>query len=77
MWTILGISLVLFLIVGMDGIPLWKKKDRKGLIVFISVLSIGASLLLYQSVGFTIPTPLHWIKTILYPITESFYPLFK
>lgn len=77
MWTILGLSLLVTFIIGLDGIPLWRKKKKKAIVVFISILSIGLVLMIYESAGYTIPTPLHWIKAILAPITEPFYEIFK
>ncbi|MGM7701557.1 hypothetical protein ACSVDE_07490 [Pseudalkalibacillus sp. Hm43] len=77
MWNFLFIFIAIIIIIGMDGVPLWKVRNKRALLVFGVTLCIGLGLLIYQNTGRMIPSPLLWIQSILSPITEKFYEIFK
>ena len=73
MVKVIGILLVIVVVVLIDVPTMWKNKQKKELIVYSVLLSIGVTLLILLAVGIKIPSPVD-----LFTITEkSFESLVK
>ncbi|WP_349407458.1 hypothetical protein [Pseudalkalibacillus sp. SCS-8] len=77
MWSAIGTILLIAMIVLIDGVPLRKRKQSRDLRVYAILLAVGTGLLIYQTTGNELPTPLYAIKWVLDPVSRSFYQFFE
>lgn len=66
---VLGIALVTFIIVLIDGPSLLQKRQKKELWMFSVLLVLALGISLPQCFDVTIPSPIDWIIHLYEPLT--------
>ncbi|MGC4377402.1 hypothetical protein WD019_10745 [Fictibacillus sp. Mic-4] len=77
MWAILGIIAIAAFIIWFEVPQLAKKKLKKEMVVFFTLLSIGVGLSIAQSLHVHIPNPLDLITFIFKPVSDAVFGLLK
>lgn len=68
----IGILLITVFIVLIDVPTMWKNKQKKELVVYSVILSIGVTFLILYAVGIKIPSPVDLFATIGKPLNNIF-----
>ncbi|MEJ9228380.1 hypothetical protein LAV79_02495 [Peribacillus butanolivorans] len=77
MLAVVGILVIVAIIIAIDVPSLLRKKLKKELWIFSSLLLFGTVLSIAQALHIKIPNPLDWITAIYKPLSDMIEKLLK